>query len=213
MSSERVEPGTASAGIARSSFGSRDGSAALMLPDCPAAGQPHPQVERLFRNYFRQGRSDVADYCPGLVDTRKGRWGHIGAHGREIRCEAPRTRAVKTWFRYPPGGSSANSLGSADLRRWGGGEAARAIFCGNGVWRGPHLRDALACPAGNNSLGCRTRPLITGGHGTFSTLTTRLGREAHPLDVQVLVYSPEVQQPQRRASTSCDLVRTASLRQ
>jgi hypothetical protein len=37
-----VEPGTASAGMARSSIGSRDGSADLIHPGCPPASQPHP---------------------------------------------------------------------------------------------------------------------------------------------------------------------------
>jgi len=48
-----VDPGTAPAGMARSSFGSRDGAGVPMPPRCPPPGQSHPQAERLFRNCFR----------------------------------------------------------------------------------------------------------------------------------------------------------------
>jgi hypothetical protein len=61
-----VEPGTASAGIARTSLGYGTGPALSRTPGCPATGQPHHQVERLFRNYFspaaeEAGRPSVAE--------------------------------------------------------------------------------------------------------------------------------------------------------
>lgn len=53
VSSGMVEPGTASAGIARSSTGSRDGSEAITQPGCPLAGHQDLLVVDIFRNCFR----------------------------------------------------------------------------------------------------------------------------------------------------------------